>query len=195
MKTCYFKKSLFFILLVSLVIISILLCSCGGEKKPTILEPKWSYASAAIKIRYKATKDLNFYNGEAHSVILKIFQLKDSSHFKDLVQSKGGLIRALQFSGQTQFLGDAQSDVVSYKQFIVMPGEEKVISLDRLEGTKWIAILAGYYNLDPIKSVKIFQIPVIYKEEGLIFKTKTVSLGELFVNLILGPLGIQQIGG
>ncbi len=127
--------------------------------------------------------------------MLKIFQLKDSAHFKDLAQTRAGFIRLLQFSGQPNYLGDGQTDILSYKQLIVRPGEEKIIYLDRAEGAKWVGIVAGYYRINLLQSYKVFKIPLIYRKEGLIFKKQTVTIGELFINLILGPSGLQKVGG
>ncbi len=101
----------------------------------------------------------------------------------------------MQYLGQTGFLGKAESDLLGYKEFIIEPGEEKIIYLDRAEGARWIGVVAGYYILSPDNCSRVFKIPLIYKKKGLLFKKTSVSIGKLFVNLMLGPTGIQQIGG
>ncbi|GAB6888306.1 type VI secretion system lipoprotein TssJ [Desulfothermus okinawensis JCM 13304] len=168
--------------------------SCGSNAK-NLREPKWVYGSRAIEIHYKADNKLNFFNNNPHTLVLKVFQLKDISNFKDLIQNKDGILRLLQYLGQTGFLGKAESDLLGYKEFIIEPGEEKIIYLDRAEGARWIGVVAGYYILSPDNCSRVFKIPLIYKKKGLLFKKTSVSIGKLFVNLMLGPTGIQQIGG
>jgi len=174
--------------------LTIFLFACTSNKEP-LPEPRWEYAPKGIKIHYRADVRLNFYDNVPHTLVLKIFQLRDASHFKTLARTEPGFIRLLQFTGQPAFLGETQADILSYKQLIVEPGEEKIVYLDRAEGARWVGIVAGYYRFNLFQACKIFEIPLIYKEEGLIFKEKSVSVGELFVNLILGPSGLQQAGG
>ncbi len=170
--------------------------SCGGGAgRGNGSEPVWSYSPQSIKIHYRATQDLNLYNDTPHTLILKIFQLKDISRFKALLHSRAGIIKVLQFVGQNLYLGDAQQDVLYYEQEIVSPGDEKTISLDRMKGVRWVAIVAGYYNLSPTTSFRCFKIPIVYEKKGIIFRKKIAKPGRLFVNLILGPTSIQSVGG
>ncbi len=168
---------------------------CGGGGGGNQLQPVWNFSPQSIKIHYRATPDLNLYQNTPHTLLLKIFELRDISRFKSLLQSRGGLIKVLQFVGQNLYLGDAQKDVIYYEQKIVSPGDEKTISLDRMKGVKWIAIVAGYYNLSPETSFRYFKVPIIYQKKGIIFKKKIAIPGRLFVNLILGPTSIQAVGG
>jgi predicted component of type VI protein secretion system len=100
-----------------------------------------------------------------------------------------------QYEDGLKRLLEAQSSDASFmaaQKFFVEPGESKTLTLNRAEKAKWIAIVAGYYNLAPDKVTKVFEIPVKVETKGLIRRKRVAEIQPLHVDLILGPHSIQE---
>ena len=176
----------------SLVILSLLVLflplfnACTTDKKPDPV-PVRSFGERAIKISYKADKELNLYEGKSHTILMCLYQLSDSNIFNELSKSKDGLNKLL---GCLRF----DESVVGFKRIIVQPGENKTVHLDRAEKAKWIGLVAGYYDLAPGQITRLYEIPVIIKTKGLLFKKKIATIGKMTINLYFGPNAIHQVG-
>ena len=70
------NKSLVVLLL--LVIFLPLFNACTTNKKPDPV-PVRSFGERAIKIDYKADKELNLYEGKSHTILMCLYQLSDSN--------------------------------------------------------------------------------------------------------------------
>ncbi|MBW2567888.1 MAG: type VI secretion lipoprotein TssJ [Deltaproteobacteria bacterium] len=159
---------------------------CNADKKPDPV-PVRSFGERAIKIDYKADKELNLYEGKSHTILMCLYQLSDSNIFNELSKSKDGLNKLL---GCLRF----DESVVGFKRIIVQPGENKTVYLDRAEKAKWVGLVAGYYDLAPGQITHLFEIPVVIKTKGLLFKKRTAEIENMSINLILGPSAIHNIG-
>jgi hypothetical protein len=73
----------------------------------------------------------------------------------------------------------------------VQPGDKKSVEFARYTGTKYVAIVAGYDQLESGKVSEIFSIPIREKKR-LIFKP-VVTIEKLLVYLQLGPEHIDKI--
>jgi hypothetical protein len=67
------------------------------------------------------------------------------------------------------------------------------MTLDRAEGARYVAIVAGYYILEKDRMVKMVEIPEYVEKKGLIKKSKTRKPAPLKIDLILGPQQITTI--
>jgi hypothetical protein len=114
-----------------------------------------------------------------------VYQLRDPNTFNQFAHDRVGLSRLLQCD-----LFDAS--VGSSERLIVHPGGDLNSVLDRPEGAKYLAIVAGYYSLQKDRSVRLIEFPVIVEKKGLIFRTKVYKLGKLDVELRLGPQQIDR---
>lgn len=176
----------------SLVVLSLLVIflplfnACTTDKKPDPV-PARSFGEKAIKISYKSDKELNLYEGKSHTILMCLYQLNDSNIFNELSKSKDGLNKLL---GCLRF----DESVVGFKRIIVQPGENKTVCLDRAEKAKWVGLVAGYYDLAPGQITHLFEIPVVIKTKGLLFKKRTAEIGDMSINLFLGPSTIHNIG-
>lgn len=176
----------------SLVILSLLVLflplfnACTTDKKPDPV-PVRSFGERAIKISYKADKELNLYEGKSHTILMCLYQLSDSNIFNELSKSKDGLNKLL---GCLRF----DESVVGFKKIIVQPGENKTIYFDRAEKAKWVGLVAGYYDLAPGQITYLFEIPVVIETKGLLFKKRIAKIENMSINLLLGPNGIHNIG-
>jgi len=86
------------------------------------------------------------------------------------------------------------NSVTGFDQEFIEPGEEKTIILDRYENTQTIAVVAGYYNLQPGQVNRTFDIPAITDKRGMYGFRSTVSWIEpISINLFFGPNSIHEV--
>lgn len=129
-----------------------LLCSCAGSGR----KPDYDiYGEAAVRLHIKSDQDLNHYDGEPHTLILCVYQLRSLNAFNERKDEKDGLSKLLEC---TNF----DASVTSSKSFVIYPGEDVTKILDRAEGTKYIGMVTGYYMSQKDESVRTHQIPVSF---------------------------------
>lgn len=152
------------------------------------VEPvKWGYEKDAIELHAKADKLLNYKNKKAHALVVCVYQLTTPNAFNQLADNREGLYTLLECSNF-----DPASVSVS-KQIVVSPGKDVNIKLDRAEGAKYVALVAGYYaTIEKDKITRLYQIPEIKETKGFFRKTTTVKPGKLDIDLILGSKQIQN---
>lgn len=166
------------------------LAACGGSTPPdpTRSQPQWTFSPGGVKMRYKADRRLNEYDGVSHTVALCVYQLSAPSGFMNLKKTKDGLLKLLEC---TNF----DATVMSYERIYVQPGEDRVLFLDRAEKATCLAVAGGFNQLVPEQSTRLFEYPVVESTEGFFTSTTTRQPGKIFVNLFLGPTGMQKVGG
>lgn len=164
-------------------------CGAGGatnalggtvsQTKP----PEWPSQNQAIKITYRADTQLNLFNDRAHTLALYVVQFSDPNSFKTLSADASALQAFLEKAGT----GDAT--VVDFRQIVVHPGDYTVRYLDRAQGAQWVAVIAGYYYLDPPKVTRLYEIPLVnppsWRDSGKV-------PGKIAMGLVLGPRAILQ---
>jgi type VI secretion system VasD/TssJ family lipoprotein len=148
----------------------------------------WNFAASALTLNLKAAVDLNYDDGQAHTLRLCIYQLTDPADFLQLAANPEGMSKLL--------AGEAFGSSVkaAYTQ-IVAPGQVMSLVYDRMEGSKYVALAAGYYNLDGSRSTCHWQIPVNSRQEGIFFKTTYYFPGELKMAIMLEASSLQDMGG
>jgi type VI secretion system VasD/TssJ family lipoprotein len=149
----------------------LVLSSCVGA-------PEWKYDKEAISLYYKSDSQLNSYQGNPHTLMLCIFQLRDPNAFNQLIEEEEGLSKLLECN---RF----DPSVSSSKRLVIYPGKEKTELFDRAEGTKYIGIVAGYYMLQKERAVRFYAVPV-----SMFNNPKTLD-----VNVYLGSYEIQHLRG
>jgi len=168
------KKFPYFI---ACTLIPTLLFSCIS--KPSIVSPpEWKHEKDAITLRFESVPLLNLYQEKPHSLIVCVYHLKDLNGFKQFTDENDGLAKLLECS---RF----DNSVTYSKRLVVQPKQELNESLDRTEGAKYVGIVAGYYSLHKVHSVRSYQIPVS------IFNNPK----KFTINLLMGPEGIQEVKG
>jgi len=146
-----------------------------------------SYEPKGIVIGYKADKTLNFYDGISHSLMLAVYQLDNINAFNQLTKDLDGVNKLL---GLSKF----DKSVLGYDRYFVEPGETNQIEIDRLEGAKWLGIVAGYYELIPAQAIRTYEIPINIQKKGMYgFRKTEAKIAELRVNLFLGSNSIQEV--
>mgnify|MGYP000200042773 FL=1 len=154
-------------------IISLCMVIASGCATKTSLEvapDDWVFEDRAIHIHAQSPSDLNAISGRPHSVALGVFQLSDPNTFLGLAETKEGALQLLNS-------GRIDDTVAQFTRIILQPGEEKIATLPRAQGAKYIALISGYYGLNTELDIKVFDIPVKPAKRG-------------FVDLALSNMGL-----
>lgn len=108
-------------------------CAGGGKEVPP-------YVKDAIELKIGAAPDLNFFNNQAHTVILAVYELSEPNMFKQMLESSDGVVQLLEGK---QFDGSA----LSRRREVIQPGDNKSIVMDQVEGARYVAVVAGFYSM------------------------------------------------
>ncbi len=161
----------------------LMLSACAAKQLPP---PQWTYEKDAIRMHIKADDKLNLDEGEAHTLLLCAYQLSDPNTFIQLSNDQDGLYKLLECS----LFGDGAA---ASKRMIIQPGQDLNMTLDRAEGARYVAIVAGYYILEKDRMVKMVDVPEYTEKKGFVKKTKTRKPAPFNIDLVLGPQQITTI--
>jgi type VI secretion system VasD/TssJ family lipoprotein len=147
-----------------------------SEMPPKPAEPQsvvgpMEYQKSAIKLVLNADSRLNLYDRKPHTLMICLYQLKDPNAFNQLVEEADGFGRLMECS---RF----DPTVAQVKRMVVQPGSKLKEDLDRAEGAKYIAVVAGYYQLQKRRPLRLHRIPA----------------GIMNLEVNLGALNIQDEG-
>ena len=173
------KRLLFILIAGSLFMLN----ACAAKQLPP---PQWIYEKDAIRMHVKADSKLNLDEGEAHTLLLCAYQLSDPNTFNQLSNDQDGLYTLLDCS----LFG---SGAAASKRMIIQPGQDINLTLDRAEGARYVAIVAGYYILEKDRMVKMVDIPEFFEKKGFIKKAKTRKPAPMNIELVLGPQQITTV--
>jgi len=151
----------------------------GNSRKDALAEISWDFAKDAVLIELDADQRLNQYGDDAHTLLLGIYQMADSTAFHKLVADPAAL-------GKTLESGKAGEGFVQFSRYVVTPGKHAVLSFDRAQQARFVGIAAGYYRFDSEHTTRLFEIPVSVTSEGMVTKTYTAMPATLAIRLSLG---------
>ena len=155
---------------ITLAVLISLLCACASKTSLEVAPEDWVFEDRAVHIHLASPVDLNAISGRPHSVAVGVFQLSDPNTFMGLAETKEGALQLLN-------AGRIDDTVAQFTRIIIQPGEEKVATLPRAQGAKYIALISGYYGLNTELDIKVFDIPIKPAKRG-------------FVDLALSNLGL-----
>ncbi len=161
---------------------AVLITTACAAQRP-LPAPEASYRKNAIHLTLRSDPKLNFHEGMPHTLLVCVYQLKDPNAFNQLSGDEDGLYQLLECS-----LFDP--GVLSSKRLTVHPGQDQVVSIDRAEDARFVAVVAGYYLIEKERITRLFEIPVLEKTKGLLIRDKYSELADLNIEVMLGP---QQI--
>lgn len=143
----------------------LLLAACSSAPANLTVAPTdWVYGTRLVQIEVSTANTLNIDSGQPHAISLGVFQLSDPASFSTLSASSAGAEKLLD-QGQ-----GADASVVDFDRIVLQPGERRTIYLNRAANAQYIGLVAGYYKLDPIQDVALFNIPIIPKPVGWVTK-------------------------
>ena len=178
--------------LVLILAMALLVLSCASQKESrsaatSELQPEdWRYEKDAIRLVFKADPKLNFREGVPHTLHLCIYQLRDPNAFNQLASDQEGLYLLL---GCSTF----DASVTSFKGESIQPGQDLTMTLDRAEGSKYVGIAAGYYQIERERTIRLVDIPIEIRSKGFLGWTKYAVPGVLKLDVTLGAQQIEKV--
>lgn len=147
-----------------------LVSGCASKTSLVVAPEDWKFEDRAVHIHLQGPSDLNAISGRPHSVAVGVFQISEPNTFLGLAETKEGALQLLN-------AGRIDDSIAQFTRIILQPGEEKVATLPRAQGAKYIALISGYYGLNTELDIKVFDVPIKEAKRG-------------FVDLTLSSLGL-----
>ena len=129
----------------------------GEVTVPEVPAGSWVFEEDAIRLTITASNQLNTYDGAPHTLVLRVLQLNGRLDFRDDRKTRAG-IRQLLVSDSLETLG---ASVVAFSEMVVRPGATITRVFDRTAETRFIAIVAGYYDLNREQVTRFISFPAI----------------------------------
>ena len=161
------------------------LAACAG-RAPVRIDCDYGYQKDAIVFDLAASPDLNRFSNQAPSVVLVFHALSDPNSFNQLLESAEGVGRLLEGK---RF----DPSALSTRQVVVQPGETKKLVMDRVQGTRYVGVVAGFYNQQAQNFSRLYSIPTL-KLTSLFGAEKGCLTEVLAVRLELGSDGFVGSG-
>jgi len=152
----------------------------GNTRKEAVAEIAWNFARNAILVEVEADPRLNEYSGEAHTLVLGVYQMEDSAAFYKLIADAALVGKSLES-------GKGGEGFVHFARYVVAPGQHTILQLDRAQKAKFVGIAAGYYQMDAARSARLFEVPLTIASEGMVSTTYKAAPATLAVRLNFGP--------
>jgi type VI secretion system VasD/TssJ family lipoprotein len=156
----------------------VIFSACGGSSGPPIVAA--TFCKECIRVDVVADQQLNLHQGLPHTLKLCLYQLSDQNNFNQLTNDMNGLYDLLECKRIDPSIKVAQQEFIH-------PGKDRILLVDRAEGTMFVGIVAGYYNLRKESIIELHEIPV----SGSFF-SKNLELDQLNLRLQLGPQQIEH---
>ncbi len=128
----------------------------SAREKPAAPGNQWVYEPRSIVLRVKAVEQLNLYMGQPHTLSLKVIQLTNPAIVSELRESPFGLSDLMAAKGK-----ELSASIVREDTLAVGPGSTKTLVLAREQGVRYLALVAGYFEMESKKSVRIVPIPSV----------------------------------
>lgn len=176
----------------ALCALALLLAGCSNDSAQRQQQAREavsaSYAESAITLEIVAEPGMNAWNDIANSVTLLVIQGKDKQGLESLLANQAQLRAFFQGAG-------AQENILNVDRYVVMPGQRNTLHIDRVEHTRQIAIVAGYYPFPKQGQMARVAIPLSVSKVGWWDNHWQANLMPLKLSMTLGSLGIVRLSG
>lgn len=160
----------------------------GSSEQDALKALKWTYAADGVQIAVTADPHLNQSADQPHTLAVAVVQMEDPNAFTAATANSAKLTSLL--------LGSSPPPgMLALNRVFISPGEQRTITLARVEKAQYVGLAAGYYHLDPARSVRLYRIGVEVDSSGIIVTTRNATPEPLKIDLRLGPDGIQEAPG
>jgi type VI secretion system VasD/TssJ family lipoprotein len=165
----------------------LLLGACASAPPQLTVSPDgWTYGPRLVTLQLEAAEALNLDSGQPHALSIGIFQLSDPAAFGTATASPAGAAKFLDQGA------DADASVVDFERVVLQPGEKRTLNLNRAQNAQYIGIVAGYYQINSLQDVALFNIPILPKPVGWVTKgMQLTGLQAADTNGIPGPLALS----
>lgn len=176
-------------LLIALFLPFLASCSIDSGKRQLALESiATHYAEGAVNIELTAEPGLNSWKEMANSVQVLVIQGSNKSQLDDVLKNKSEL--------HALFNGASASDkVLKVDRYMLMPGQQHTLHIDRAETARQVAVVAGYYPFPGEGHIARFAVPELAEKKHWWSSEWQAQLALLQVSLTLGKSRITRISG
>lgn len=174
-----------------------LLGGCGASREepfnvpPTPVEDpaqvRWNLEQGGIRLLIETTEDLNRTGNLPMGLTMCVYQLKDFSSLQNTVNAPDGIDALLTCRM------DTVNGAAGARLFFLQPGQRQEVVMDRLEGARYLAVVAGYAHLRPDACHVVQPFPMEQDREGLL-RTKVYSAAPLDALIRLGAESVSITG-
>lgn len=174
-----------------LMLCALVSVSCGKQQPDPYVaqqETIWKYGPSEIVLNVKSSQDLNLYRNKSHTLAVCAYQLSGDRGFNELVRSDAGLEQLVQ-------CGRFDESVIHYEQAFFPPGSSRTLTLDRREGVKHFALVAGYYEPGQGSKYHLARIPLVEVSDSwvpLVGATRKEA-GKLFLDVNLDNTSMYAV--
>ena len=126
--------------------------------EPTVTDDGWIFGSKEVNFQLEAMQRLNSFNGESHTVVVKVFQLSDPGAFNKLLKTSSGIRYLLTTE-------ELDPSILFVDRLVIEPNASRYLSFDRQEGARYVAIVAGFVGLNARNSSRL--IPIVGMDDNL----------------------------
>lgn len=128
----------------------------SARDKPNAPGLQWVYEPRAIAVRVNAAEQLNLFMGQPHTLSLKVIQLTNPAIVSELRESPFGLSDLMAAKGKELSESIVREDIVA-----IAPGSSRTLVLPREQDVRYIAFVAGYFEMESKASVRIVPVPSV----------------------------------
>lgn len=146
----------------------------------------WTFAKKAIRLHVTAPADLNRYHHHPHTLVIGIIQARNPNDLESLKNDPDAALDLLSS-------GEGNSAHLAIRRYIVWPGADQGITLDRLRKTMYLGIIAGYSGYGSRKDFVMLPIPVEVRKSGIIFKSRSYRPAPSGLSIILGRSHVVRV--
>ncbi|WP_261372030.1 type VI secretion lipoprotein TssJ [Yersinia mollaretii] len=146
----------------------------------TVAQP---FAKSAITIQLTAQPGLNTWNGLANSSSILVIQAGNAAALDKLLKNPVQL--------KSMFAGTgSEADILQLDRYVVMPGQQNTLHIDRAENTRYLALVASYFPFPDSRHIARFTIPMTLTAQGWPNKIWVAQLVPLNAYVTLGSESI-----
>lgn len=167
------------------------IASCShdsGQRQLALDNISAPYAEGAVNIQLTAEPGLNSWKEMSNSVQVLVIQGGNKSQLEEVLKNKSEL-HAL-FNGAS-----ANDKVLKVDRYMLMPGQQHTLHIDRAENVRQVAVVAGYYPSPGEGHITRFAVPETAHKKNWWSSEWDAQLAPLQVSLTLGKSRIVSISG
>ncbi|WP_080420114.1 type VI secretion system lipoprotein TssJ [Burkholderia ubonensis] len=158
-------------------------CAAGVTEENARAGVRWDYAPDELRIDIDSSTRLNEYRNTSHTLLLAIFQTGDAQALRNLADDPDQMRKALAGSA-------AEAGFIQTTRYVVAPSASVALSIDRAQQARYIGIVAGYYDADGPRAVRLFDVPLKVEKRGWFSPTYRATPRTLELKLRLGAHSI-----
>lgn len=151
----------------------------GNTQNEAKASVSWDFQANGIQIELMSSADMNAYFNQPHTLVLGVFQLEDAKAFTQLLSDQKQLITVLAS-------GNTGADILHLDRYVISPDKSTILDIDRIQGAKFVGVVAGYYDFDAPSAARLFRIPLNIQTSGMITTSYAAEPSNLALRLFLG---------